>query len=315
MHGDDDGRAARRGAAAAPFEGLGAGVFEFLGELERNNDRAWFHAQSRRFERDVRTPVRALVRAVGERLPGEFPRFQAVLSGSGGSILRIARDARFAGARPYHDSLALRFAHDGEDPRFAPALTLRLTSRGAIVGAGYRPAGPRTLQRMREALDRDRSGWAEVRAAPALRVVYGDLEPPDLVRVPRGWPREHPFAGDLRRTAFRVSRDLPLEGAAGPLLLDVAFAWWSAAVPLLRFVCAALELSWETLPRARIVSAPLSSAGVDDDAPADDGAAPAPGRVAPSAPPGGDDAAAPAPPPESEPPTRPVGAADLAAPA
>ncbi len=236
-------------AAAGPpeFAGFSPEFFSFLRELERNNESEWFAANRERFEESVRAPSLAFVRAVAPGLARHCPPLVANDSRGRGSMLRMNRDTRFsANKHPYHTSVVLRFPHRGADVRTAPSATLRLTSRTVVLSAGVRPGGGHTLGLLRAAIDADRDGWAAVRSDSALRAAFGDLAPPELVRVPRGWPPEHPFADDLRRKAFHVVAELQPTASHEAAFVSQAVAAWASAAPLLRFVSSALGLAWDT---------------------------------------------------------------------
>jgi uncharacterized protein (TIGR02453 family) len=241
------------------FTGFSPSFFGFLRELEQDNDSEWFASNRERFERDVRTPALAFVRAVAPALALSCPALIADDGKSRGSMLRMNRDTRFSASKlPYHTSVVLRFPHRGADLRTAPSATLRLTSRKVVIAAGVRPGGSHTLGLLRSAIDADRAGWAAIRSDHALCATFGDLAPPELVRVPSGWPPDHPFADDLRRKAFRVVTELPTEIVGGADFAKNAAALWSVASPLLRFVSTALGLAWGD--EAPAVSSPPSRA-------------------------------------------------------
>jgi uncharacterized protein (TIGR02453 family) len=92
-----------------PFAGFRSEAFAFLDELARNNDRAWFQSHRDAYETFVLEPARDLVEALGEELRAFAPDVNADPR-VGGSIMRIARDTRFAkDKRPYKTHLDLWF--------------------------------------------------------------------------------------------------------------------------------------------------------------------------------------------------------------
>jgi len=233
-------------AAAPRFDGFPPGLFAFLRDLERRNEREWMDAHRDRFEEQVRGPALAFARAVAPRLATVCPLLVASDARAGGAMLRMNRDTRFAAdKRPYHTSVVLRFPHRDAEPRWAPGCTLRLTARAVLLSAGMRVPGAHTLRAVRETIDAYPGEWADVRRARGFRAAFGDLEPPDLVRVPRGWPPDHPFAGDLRRRHFVATCELTPADASDAKFVTAAIRVWRAAGPLLHFLCDAVELPWE----------------------------------------------------------------------
>ena len=252
MHDTDDLAPSRApnetaGQAELPaFEGFPPELFAFLRDLEQNNEREWMDAHRTQFEEHVRGPALAFVRAVAPRIASVCPLLTASDARAGGAMLRMNRDTRFtASKRPYHTSVILRFPHRDAEPRWAPGCSLRLTSRAVFLTAGLRVPGPHTLNAIRETIAAYPEEWAAMRRARGFRASFGDLEPPDLVRVPRGWPPDHPFAGDLRRKHFLATREVAPADAEGRGFASEAVRTWRAASPLLRFLCDATGLAWE----------------------------------------------------------------------
>ena len=64
-------------------------LFDFLTELSRNNDRAWFAANKPRYERDVRDPLLRFIADFAPYLKRVSPHFVADPRPVGGSMFRI----------------------------------------------------------------------------------------------------------------------------------------------------------------------------------------------------------------------------------
>lgn len=245
MHQTETGPASSRREALPAFAGFPSELFAFLRELERHNERSWMDENRARFEEHVRDPSLRFVRAVAPRMAAVCPQIVVSDRRAGGSLLRMNRDTRFsASKKPYHTSVVLRFPHAATEPRWAPGCSVRLTSRAVYLRAGMRIPGAHTLDVVRKTIDARPAEWAAVRRARGFRAAFQDLDPPDLVRVPSGWPAEHPFAADLRRKHFLATRQLVPDDAATTGFATTAVRTWRSAVPLLRFLCDAVGLPW-----------------------------------------------------------------------
>jgi uncharacterized protein (DUF2461 family) len=69
---------------------------------------------------------------------------------------------------------------------------------------------PDQVERLREAIDASRSAAALKRAIGRAEKAGLELNPPDLVRAPRGYPADHPRLELLRRRRLTVYRRHPL---------------------------------------------------------------------------------------------------------
>ena len=80
-------------ALDAGFGGFRPAAFRFLRDLGRNNDKAWFEANRKVYEREVRDPMRRLVEALDASLRSIAPE---IVGDPRRSMFRIHRDVRFS---------------------------------------------------------------------------------------------------------------------------------------------------------------------------------------------------------------------------
>jgi len=220
------------------FSGFPTALLEFLGELEANNERDWFNANKWRYERDVMTPSLAFISAMAGPLGEIAPRFTALPLRSGGSLMRIYRDARFSrDKRPYKTNVGIQFRHEQGKDVHAPGYYFHIDTRETFIGVGaWRPPTP-VLTAIRERIDEFPDQWIAARDAQGFAsrfALSGDL----LLRPPRGYGGQHPLIEDLKRKSFIAIHHLDHGdlGDAG-LVSQVADAFRSAT-PFMEFLCA-----------------------------------------------------------------------------
>ncbi len=68
---------------------FGPELFEFLEELEANNNREWFNENRERYEEEVREPAFDFIRAMGALLGEISPHMTARDTKVGGSLMRV----------------------------------------------------------------------------------------------------------------------------------------------------------------------------------------------------------------------------------
>ena len=175
----------------ARFEGFPPDAVDFLGKLEANNERSWFHARKDVYERACRAPMELLI-----------AELDAVFGEGGSKVFRIQRDVRFSKDKtPYKTYQAGHFA----------AGYLSLSTAGLYVGTGaYMLDGP-ALDRYRQAVGDDRTGEEFVRITKALAKKGYDVEGHGdaLKTVPRGYPRDHPRGELLKQKSVLVGATIP----------------------------------------------------------------------------------------------------------
>ena len=219
-------------------------TFVFLDELSENNDRAWFEAQRQRYEDVVRTPALRFIAAMAAPLQRIAPRFRAVPTKVGGSLLRIHRDTRFSKDKtPYKTNVGIQFRHDLGKDIHAPSFYVHIAPDGCFLGAGsWRPESE-ALLKIRQLIDAKPERWLALLAEPAF-VQSWSLSGDVLTRLPRGFAADHPAANDLKRKDFIAMNPLSYDDVVGGSLVQRAAQAFESAVPLMHFLCDATGAQW-----------------------------------------------------------------------
>lgn len=216
-------------------------TFEFLAELGLNNERAWFDAHRDRYERDVREPARAFVRAMRPRLEALSPHFLADDKKVGGAVMRQHRDTRFsADKRAYKTHVGIQFRHAQGKDIHAPGFYVHVGPDDLFLGVGtWRPPSD-ALARIRAHIDAEQAAWRAIVDAPTLTAAYRQGGE-SLKRAPRGYANDHPLVDELKRTSFILVADLDADTVIGADFADHVADRFTTAAPYMRALCAALD--------------------------------------------------------------------------
>jgi uncharacterized protein (TIGR02453 family) len=169
------------------FRGWPPEALEFLGELEANNDRDWFKANRGRYDEYLVAPAHVLAEELSEL--GQPHLF------------RPWNDTRFRPGPPIKEHVGLAVGYQG-----AGGYYVELSLDGLLVAAGLYMPAPDQVARMREAIDTPRRAASLTRAIRRAADAGLELNEPDLVRGPRGYPADHPRLDLLRRRRLTVAR-------------------------------------------------------------------------------------------------------------
>jgi uncharacterized protein (TIGR02453 family) len=215
-------------------------LFEFLEQLADNNNRPWFHENKPRYEREVLEPAMAFIRAFQPRLKRISPYFVASDRRVGGSLMRVYRDTRFAKGEPYKTNVGIQFRHEQGRDIHAPGFYVHIAPGECFLAVGLWRPEPAALGRIRQAILDWPDRWRRVRNDQKFRVRFS-LDGNSLKRPPRGFPADHPWIEDLKRTDFIGVEELEEEDVLDKGFPDSVAASFAASRPFMRFLCDALH--------------------------------------------------------------------------
>ncbi|HMB72867.1 MAG TPA: DUF2461 domain-containing protein [Gammaproteobacteria bacterium] len=219
-------------------------TFTFLKELQANNNKAWFDEHRARYESDVREPALAYIEAMAVSLRRISPHFTAIAKRSGGSLMRVHRDMRFArDGKPYKTNIGIQFRHERGRDVHAPGFYVHVEPGQCFLGAGiWRPESGTLAAIRREIADRP-AAWR--RAVTARRFTEKfELSGEQLSRPPRGYSSDSPCIDDLRRKDFIALTPVPESFVRRRDLPKASSELFRRATALMRFLCGALDLDY-----------------------------------------------------------------------
>ena len=220
------------------------GLFKFLRELRRNNNREWFTDNKPRYESDVKQPCVDLISQLVKPLSRAAPMLEAIPKGHGGSLMRIYRDTRFAKDKtPYKTNVGISIRHQAARDIHAPGVYLHLDPKECFIGAGcWRPESS-VLSAIRAAVDEDPKQWVKSRDNKRFRDKF-DLVGESLKTAPRDYPKDHPMIVDLRRIDFIAVAPLTEKEITGDQLVPMLVDHIKRAKPLMQFLCDEIDVPY-----------------------------------------------------------------------
>lgn len=226
----------------AAFRGYPADTLKFLRSLKRNNDRDWFNKNKSRYEDSIVAPSLQFIDDIGKKLPTISPHFLAVPKKSGGSMMRIYRDTRFAKDKsPYKTNIGIHFRHEVGKDVHAPGFYMHVEPGNVFVGVGIWHPEPKVAKLIREAIAADPAAWKKATRSKSFSSTL-ELAGESLKRPPRGFDPDHPFIADMQRKDFMALAELDDDAIESMTLVKDTMAVFKKAKPLMRFLCDAVEL-------------------------------------------------------------------------
>lgn len=217
------------------FKGFSPAALQFLMELQFNNNKAWFEENKQRYLNDVAEPFKLLVKELTPFMLSIDPGLETRPE-LGKTISRIYRDTRFSKDKtPYKTSVWITFRRVGRDWLYDPAFFFEVTPDLYRYGMGFYTATKPTLDCLRELIDDNDPGFAEIKA------LYENQE----LFVMEGEKYKKFFAGtkpeDLldwyqRKNIYYMCTKKPDKLLFSPKLTDAVKDCFQELIPFYRFL-------------------------------------------------------------------------------
>jgi uncharacterized protein (TIGR02453 family) len=223
----------------APFQGFSPKAFQFLNDLDANQNREWFEANRAIYERELRVPLASLVTTLGLALAVEGLDLSCDPKRA---IFRIHRDVRFAkDKRPYKTHIGASMTRDGE--KLAPGLLyVHVDPKGSFLAAGFYSPDPPILQKLRARIAAKPDDIRQiVKGLKKAGLTFDDEDA--LKRTPRGFEavEDEDILALLRLKMLVVRRELPRKTLGdGDATINAVCLFARNVQPLLRFGWAAV---------------------------------------------------------------------------
>jgi uncharacterized protein (TIGR02453 family) len=218
-------------------------AFQFLRELEANNEKPWWDENKDRYIRLIRDPALRFIDGFGPSLRSISPHFVADSRTVGGSLMRPYRDTRFSPDKtPYKTNVGIQFRHEMGRDVHAPGFYVHLEPGSCFTGVGLWHPETLVARQIRATINDDPAGWERAAKTEDFLATWSTEPDPDdvLKRVPPGLDPEHPYADDLKMRSFIAGARLTQATVTGADLEEVLAAMFSKASVFARFLCDAV---------------------------------------------------------------------------
>lgn len=224
------------------FSGFTPSTLQFLQELAENNNRPWFLENKSRYESEVLAPALDFITAMAPEIKKISPHYLAVAKRSGGSLMRVYRDARFSKDKsPYKTNVGIQFRHFAGKDVHAPGMYIHLEPGEFFLGVGSWRPDSKALGAIRETLSDSPNHWNQLITKKKFRESF-ELVGDKLKRPPRGFNPEHPMIEDLKRKDFLALQHFDESLLYSKDLVAEVGKQFKVGKGFLEFLCESLEL-------------------------------------------------------------------------
>jgi uncharacterized protein (TIGR02453 family) len=187
-------------------------TFQYLVDLKNNNNREWFHANKKRYDKvkaDFEETIQELINSIGE-----FENMEGVLVKH--CNYRIARDVRFTNNKdPYKTHLSASFSEGGRKSGRMDYY-LHISKDESFLGGGMYSPTPEQLASLRQEIDYNASALKSIIYDSKFVKIFGEAEGESVKSAPKGYSKDNPEIELLRKKQMFYWHKFTLEEVKSP---------------------------------------------------------------------------------------------------
>jgi uncharacterized protein (TIGR02453 family) len=212
---------------------------DFFKELKKNNNRDWFNENKKIFKELVEKPWVNFVEAVIDQVSAIDPTIKMTAKEG---VFRIYKDTRFSKDKtPYKTQMSAVIAEGGRKGKKAGGVYLEASADSFKIYSGFYMPNKQDLQKVREAIVSDLTGFSAILAGVDFKAKFGDLQGEKNKRIPKEFKEDAEKQPLVFNKSFYVSNELPPKMLLNNDLLDIVTAHFQTAKPLGDFFLGAIK--------------------------------------------------------------------------
>ncbi len=214
-------------------------TFEFLAQLELNNNKPWFDDNRKLYE-VVRANLVTTIQELIEQFATLDPAIGKLLSKN--CIFRINRDIRFSTNKaPYKNNMGAWFSAGTKNEGRA-GYYLHLQHNNSFVAAGNYMPMPDVLKKIRQEIDYNGTEFEKILTNKKFAETFRTIEGNDALKnIPKGYDVNHAQANYLKLKSFEVSTPYTNEQMLNTTLVTKVMNDYKVAQPYVNFLNIAFD--------------------------------------------------------------------------
>jgi len=214
--------------------GINPFVFDFLVELEENNNRDWFQQNKKRYDAALKNVQDFVTQVIAE-----ISVFDASVSPQNAKdcIFRIYRDVRFSHDKtPYKTHFGAFIVPDGKKSGNAGYYIHIQHNASFVVGGLWSPEPP-VLKKIREEIYYAPEELVAIIENKTFKSVFGALiEEGNLKKPPKNYPADFEYVNLLKYRHFCAEKAVSNAEVADENFLEKCLQILEASVPLVKYM-------------------------------------------------------------------------------
>ncbi len=180
-------------------------TFQFLKDLERNNNREWFNDHKKTYQQAQQNFIFFINELISSLTQIE-PDWQGLTAKD--CIFRIYRDIRFSkNKQPYKDHFGAHIAKGGRKSS-GPGYYIQIKPSGSLLAGGIFNPDSQQLKAIRQEIDYSSKEFLKIVESKRFKAYFGKLKGDQLKTKPKGYEKDHQMIKYLRYKSFLMMYEL-----------------------------------------------------------------------------------------------------------
>jgi uncharacterized protein (TIGR02453 family) len=202
---------------------------QFFKELEKNNHKEWFHANKKRYDQFVKTPMKRFVNDVVGKLHKLDPQ---IVIDPNKCIGRINRDIRFSKDKTPYKIRTFAHIYKGEKADPLPVIAFRLGARDVGIITGFYKPSKERLKSIRDKIQADIKSFQTLYSSKEFVDKFGSIQGEANKRIPKEYLAAFEHESLIANKQFYYMNELKSDVILTDELLPLIVDYYLAAKPL-----------------------------------------------------------------------------------
>ena len=155
---------------------------KFFKELSANNNRDWFQANKKRYEKSVKDPFNSFVQEMIKEVKKVDPNVNMEAKEA---VFRINRDIRFSSDKtPYKTHMSALISAGGKKDKSIPGLFMQLSAEGIQIYSGVHAPEKDALMKIRSKIVKEGAAFSKMINAKPFKATFGSIMGDKNKRLP-----------------------------------------------------------------------------------------------------------------------------------
>lgn len=208
------------------MEYIQTNCFDFLKQIDENNNREWFAANKQWFQKEKKQ-----IKDFFERVKDGMNSFDQIRSFK---MFRIYRDVRFSlDKTPYKTHFSARFMRDGIERR--GGYYLHLKPGESFIGGGFFAPEKEDLLRIRQEFEMDESEIREIIADKKFKKRF-KLKGEELKTAPKGFDKNHSAIDLIKKKQYIFTCGYTDEEVLSPTFYQKVLSDFELLLPFFNYM-------------------------------------------------------------------------------